>query len=122
MPIELYGIPHCSTVRRARAWLDRQQFAYQFRDLRITPPTSDLIRGWVASLGTKPLRNTSGRAYRALPTNKKNWTDEQWVDAFARDPMLLRRPIWAVGPSALAAGFREPLSERLQTALRDATP
>jgi len=102
----VHGIPTCDTVRKARKWLDARDLAHQFNDLRKDPPTADQLSGWVDTLGSKAMRNTSGRSYRALPDAKKQWSDAEWVEAFAGDPMLLKRPLIVRDGQALLAGFR----------------
>ena len=37
-----------------------------------TPPSKKQITNWIASIGNKPLRNTSGGSYRSLPADKKD--------------------------------------------------
>lgn len=112
----VHGIPTCDTVRKARKWLDARGVDHTFHDLRKDPPTADQLASWVATLGSKAMRNTSGRSYRALPEAKKTWSDAQWVEAFAGDPMLLKRPLIVRDGHALLAGFRgsdEALTEAL---------
>lgn len=67
-----------------------------------------MIRGWVSELGAKPMRNTSGQSYRALGEEKQTWSDEQWVEAFSKDAMLLKRPLFVKDGKAVAVGFRDP--------------
>ena len=52
------------------------------------------------------MRNTSGGAYRALGDDKKTWTDAQWITAFTKDPMLLKRPLIEQNGVALSTGFK----------------
>ncbi|MEM6732926.1 MAG: Spx/MgsR family RNA polymerase-binding regulatory protein [Myxococcota bacterium] len=106
MEIVLYGIPTCDSCRKARRWLDAQGHAYRWVDLRDAPPAAAKIKAWVDSLGSKPLRNTSGGSYRALGEEKKSWTDAQWSKAFSKDPMLLKRPVLEVDGTARATGFK----------------
>ena len=35
MPITIYGIKNCDTMKKARAWLDKRGAAYQFHDYKI---------------------------------------------------------------------------------------
>ena len=63
------------------------------------------IATWVSALTSKPMRNTSGQAYRALADNKKDWTEQQWIDAFANDAMLLKRPLFVKDKTAVLVGF-----------------
>jgi arsenate reductase len=114
MSIQVYGIPSCSTCRRALQWLDQHDIAYTFINTRETPPSRNQIAAWIATLGIKPLRNTSGQSYRALGSVKEDWTDAQWLDAFARDAMLLKRPLFVLEEKAIAVGFKDKDIELLQ--------
>jgi arsenate reductase (glutaredoxin) len=108
MALLVYGIPTCSTCRKALTWLDQQGVAYEFVDTKLVPPGRAMIADWVARLGSSPLRNTSGQSYRAIGPEKSDWTAAQWIDAFAADAMLLKRPLFVQDGSAIAVGFRDP--------------
>jgi arsenate reductase (glutaredoxin) len=62
----------------------------------------------VGSLGNKPMRNTSGQSYRALGATKDSWSDAEWIDGFAADAMLLKRPLFVQNGQAVFVGFRDP--------------
>lgn len=114
--LTLYGIPTCGTVRKARKWLDARGVDHTFVDFREEPPDRDTIAGWVEALTAKALRNTSGKAYRALPEDRKTWSDARWIEAFADDPMLIKRPVFTRDGEPVAVGFRgtdEAIAERL---------
>lgn len=104
--LTVYGIPTCDTVRKARTWLDAHGASHGWVDLRKQPPGRDQIASWVGALGSKALRNTSGKSYRALGDDKKTWADDAWIEAFAADPMLLKRPVIERDGVAVQAGFR----------------
>ena len=107
MALTLYGITTCGTVKKARKWLDAREVPYDFVDLRTDPPTTETIDGWVAAFGARPMRNTSGRAYRALPKAERDgWDDATWAAKFAADPMLLKRPIILRDGEPVQVGFR----------------
>jgi len=107
MDLVVYGIPTCGTVKKARKWLEDRGVAYRWVDLRAEPPDHARVARWVAAVGFAPLRNTSGGAYRALGAVKDGWSDAQWVDAYAADPMLLRRPIIEADGALVAVGFAD---------------
>lgn len=113
MTLTVYGIPTCSTCKKARQWLDQHHIAYEFVDTKGQPPSRAMVADWVATLGAKPLRNTSGQVYRSLGEDKHTWTDDQWIDAFAANAMLIKRPLFVQGGRAIAVGFR-PQSAALQ--------
>lgn len=107
MTLTVYGIPACGTCKKALRWLDQNGIAYEFINTQDCPPSRETIQSWVAALGSKPMRNTSGQSYRALGDAKNDWTDTQWIDAFAKDVMLLKRPLFVQNERAIAVGFRD---------------
>lgn len=107
MSIQVYGIPNCGTCKKAFKWLGDRGVDYEFIDTKENPPTQKTLQSWVKALGAKPMRNTSGQAYRALGDQKQSWTDEQWVEAFANNAMLLKRPLFVKDGTAVLVGFRE---------------
>jgi arsenate reductase len=106
MALTVYGIPTCSTCKKALTWLESHDIRYDWVNTKLNPPQRDTIADWVNTLGAKPLRNTSGQAYRALGEEKKTWTDAQWIEAFTADAMLLKRPVFVKDGTAVLVGFR----------------
>ena len=116
MSLEVYGIPNCSSCKKAFKWLQENNIDYEFINTKEHPPDKDKIAFWVESLGNKPMRNTSGKSYRAIGEEKKTWTDKQWVEAFSKDAMLLKRPLFVKDDRAVLVGFRakeEEIKEKL---------
>lgn len=113
MALKVYGIPTCSTCKKALQWLQAHQIPYEFINTKDYPPSREMIQAWVTRLGSKPMRNTSGQAYRAL-SETKTWSDDQWIDAFADNAMLLKRPLFVQDDRAVAVGFK---AEVLQSVL-----
>ena len=106
MALTVYGISSCGTVKRARSWLSERGADHVFVDFRKTPVSRERVDQWVAALGTKALRNTSGGAYRALPPEKKTWDDATWAEHFAAEPMLIKRPVIERDGVPVQVGFR----------------
>jgi len=113
MGLKVYGIPNCGTCKKALAWLDDQGIDYEFVNTKEQPPAKDTISAWVSALTARPMRNTSGLSYRALGEEKKEWSDEQWTDAFAGDAMLLKRPLFEKDGTAVMVGFRAKEEEKI---------
>jgi arsenate reductase (glutaredoxin) len=107
MSIQVYGIPNCGTCKKAFSWLEDNGVAYEFVDTKEKPPTKQMIENWVGSLGSKSMRNTSGQSYRALGEEKNDWTDQHWIEAFSKDVMLLKRPLFVKDGTAVLVGFRD---------------
>ena len=106
MALFVYGIPTCNSCKKALKWLDDHNEEYTWINTRERGPTSEDISGWITDIGNKPLRNTSGGSYRAIGEEKKTWNDSQWILAFSKDPMLLKRPLFVRDGKALFTGFR----------------
>lgn len=104
--ITVYGIKTCSTVKKARAFLENHDIEYSWVDFRESPQP-DKVPLWLEQLGVKSMRNTSGGAYRALPAEKKNWEINDWLPRMQADPMLLKRPILEIDSVPKACGFKE---------------
>lgn len=111
MTLQVYGIPNCGTCKKAFLWLENNGVDYEFINTKEHPPSEELVQNWVAALGSQPMRNTSGQSYRALGEDRQTWTDEQWVKAFAKDAMLLKRPLFVKDGTAVLVGFsaKEPV-------------
>jgi arsenate reductase (glutaredoxin) len=107
MSIKIYGIPNCGTCKKALKWLQDHQVEYNFIDTKVNPPTREVVQDWVETLGSKPMRNTSGQSYRALGDEKKDWTEQQWIEAFTKDAMLLKRPLFVRNSTAVLVGFKD---------------
>jgi arsenate reductase len=106
MSIEVYGIPNCGTCKKALQWLQTNNIEYKFINTKENPPARQQIEAWVKSLGSQPMRNTSGQSYRALGEERKTWSDEQWIEAFTQDTMLIKRPLFAKAGTAVMVGFK----------------
>ena len=116
MALQVYGIPNCGTCKKALKWLDANGVDYEFINTKEQPPSREQITDWVTTLTARPMRNTSGMSYRALGEEKKTWSNDQWIDAFTEDAMLLKRPLFVKDDKAVLVGFRakeEELQEKL---------
>jgi len=106
MALQVYGIPNCGTCKKAFAWLENHNIDYEFIDTKVNPPDQEQITQWVSELGFKPMRNTSGQAYRALGDEKQAWGDPEWISSFSENAMLLKRPLFVKDGKAVLVGFR----------------
>ena len=119
MSIKIYGIPNCGTCKKAItklaegiAWLEDNNIQYEFINTKDNPPDKTTIASWVETLGSKSMRNTSGKSYRALGEERNTWSDRHWIEAFAKDIMLLKRPLFTKGDRAVLVSFRASEAEK----------
>ncbi len=111
MSLTVYGIPTCGTVKKARSWLEQHGIAYEYADLRLAPPSAARVAGWIRVVGVDRLKNLSGGSYRALGPERERWSEAEWCAAFARDPMLIRRPVIERDGELVLVGFKEDATE-----------
>lgn len=64
--ITLYGIPHCDTVKKSRAWLAAQGLDYHFHDFKKYGVPADRLDDWMAAVGWEKLVNRQGTTWRKL--------------------------------------------------------
>jgi len=103
--IEIYGIPNCDTVKKARTWLEAKGIEHTFRDYK--KEGADLVRleKWVAEKGWEVLLNRRGTTFRALPEADKADIDAaKAVRLMAAHPSAIKRPV-VEHPGGLLVGF-----------------
>ncbi|MEP7208253.1 MAG: arsenate reductase [Casimicrobiaceae bacterium] len=107
--MKVYGIANCTTVRKARAWLDARGMGYVFVDFHRTPPQPAQLRHWVDVLGWERVLNRRGTTWRLLgPEAQAAVTDADGAIAAMLDhPSMIRRPV-VEADTALLIGFDAP--------------
>lgn len=94
MSIFIYGINNCTTVKKAKTWLDEHGVDYTFVDFKKTPPTKQQIKQWVSEFGWASVVNKRGTTYRNLDANIKESLNEQSaIDVLLSQPSMIKRPI-----------------------------
>ena len=107
MMMTLYGIPNCDTIKKARAWLDKQGVNYQFHDYKKDGITKTQLTAWCKECGFETLINQRGSTWRNLPTSaKENLTQTHAINLMMKNPSLIKRPILDIGSSRIV-GFDE---------------
>ena len=105
--IEMYGIPNCTTVKKARAWLDDRGIAYRFHDFKKDGLPVARLDAWLAALGWEALLNRRGTTWRQLDEA----TRAAVVDAASARalmlvrPSVIRRPVVEWSSERITVGF-----------------
>ena len=102
--------PKCTTCQKAKAYLDANSIAYEFRDIKLENPALEELTAWwkTSGLPLKKFFNTSGLQYKALNLKDKlpAMSEQEQLDLLATDGMLVKRPI-LVGDGFVLTGFRQ---------------
>lgn len=107
--VAVYGISNCTTVKRARAWLDEQGVDYAWHDFKKAGVPQGRLDAWIEQLGWQALLNRHGTTWRKLDDALKT---QVTTTAAARklmlaQPSVIKRPVveWQAGQASV--GFDE---------------
>jgi len=107
--ITVYGIPNCSTVKKARVWLDDHGLAYQFHDFKKAGVPESHVPSWITQASWEKLVNRQGTTWRKLdPATQSAVVDAKSATALMlANPSVIKRPVveWADG--SVTVGFDE---------------
>ena len=106
MTVSIFGIKNCDTMKKARAWLDRQGVAYRFHDYKADGIERSRLDRWAYKVGWEVLLNKAGSTFRKLPERQKQDLNKERAIALMRDqPSMIRRPVLEAG-GELLVGFK----------------
>lgn len=105
--IEMYGIPGCDTVKKARTWLDAQGVAYAFHDYKKEGADPAKLAAWIEVHGVDVVLNRRGTTFRKLSDADKADIDAaKAVRLLSANPSMIKRPIVEHAGGVLV-GFKE---------------
>ncbi|MGZ5155741.1 MAG: arsenate reductase [Caldimonas sp.] len=107
MPVIVYGIPNCDTVKRARAWLLENGVASAFHDFKKAGVPPVLLDAWLAAAGWERLLNRRGTAWRKLDqTLREGVVDTASARALMlAHPSVVKRPVVEWDAATVTVGF-----------------
>lgn len=107
MTIKLYGIPNCSTVKKARDWLKQHNLEVEFHDFKKQGLNAATATNWLQQRDWSELLNRKGLTWRGLTDEQK----QQVVDASSTLTLILektsaiKRPLLEQDGRILHIGF-----------------
>ena len=107
--MQLYGIPNCSTVKKARDWLGQHAGDYSFHDFKKNVLNDALLRDWLNQTPWEKLINRAGMTWRNLSDAEK--ASVQNADSARQimlaKPSLIKRPVLVKDGKIVCLGFTE---------------
>jgi len=93
--MKLYGIPNCTTVKKARTWLDGHACDVAFHDFKNQGVDAAWLRKVVAQTGWQALVNTRGTTWRQLTDAEKAAVidDASAIALMQAHPSVIKRPV-----------------------------
>jgi arsenate reductase len=105
--IIIYGIKYCDTMKKARAFLDKNKVAYTFHNYKTAGIDRNRLEDWVKKAGWETLLNKAGTTFKKLPdTDKANLTEKKALALMLAQPSMIKRPVLELGSSKILVGFR----------------
>ena len=94
MPITIYGIKNCDTMKKARAWLDKHGIEYAFHDYKTAGIERAQLEQWAKKVGWETLLNRAGTTFRKLPEGEReNLTETKAIALMIAQPSMIKRPV-----------------------------
>ena len=98
-PITIYGIPNCSSVKKAREWMTTHQVAHEFHDFKKQGLSAEHLSLWLSKVDWTVLLNRKGTTWRGLDAATQALVKD---DASAQQlmlqwPSLVKRPVVVKG-------------------------
>ena len=118
MPITIYGIKNCDTMKKARAWLDGHGVPYAFHDYKADGIDKARLAGWCKELGWETLLNRAGTTFRKLDdADKEALNERKAINLMLTQPSMIKRPVLDLG-GRLLVGFKPQMYEEELRAVR----
>jgi len=107
--MQLYGIPNCNTVKKARTWLTENHIAVQFHDFKKDGVSTPLINGWLQQVPWEKLVNRAGMTWRGLSDTAKAGVqgNSSALRLMLEKPSVIKRPVLVKDGKILHLGFDE---------------
>jgi arsenate reductase len=106
MPVTIYGVKNCDTMKKARSWLDRNGVEYAFHDYKTAGIDRDRLERWAEKVGWECLLNRAGTTFKKLPEkDKSNLSTGKAMALMLKQPSMIKRPVLDVGGGRLLVGF-----------------
>jgi len=112
MPITIFGIKNCDTMKKARAFLDKHKVEYAFHDYKSAGIERGKLEGWAKKAGWETLLNRAGTTFKKLPDKDKGGlTEAKAIKLMLAQPSMIKRPVLEVPGGKLLVGFKPELYE-----------
>jgi arsenate reductase (glutaredoxin) len=110
LPITIYGIKNCETMKKARAWLEQRGVECAFHDYKTAGIAREQLERWCEKVGWETLLNRSGMTFRKLPDRDKIAINaKKAVTLMLAQPSMIKRPVLDVGGGKILVGFKPEL-------------
>ena len=113
IPLVLYGIPNCDTVKKARTWLEAAALPYRLHDYKKEGIDAVTLQAWCKEFGYEQVLNKKGTTWRQLdPALCEDLDQDKAIKLMQQHTSLIKRPMLDTGSRRLL-GFNQSSYESL---------
>lgn len=110
MPVTIYGIKNCDTMKKAFTWLKDHGVTHVFHDYKASGIEKAKLEAWSKAVGWEVLLNRAGTTFRKLPEAERDGlTEKKAIALMLAQPSMIKRPILELGGGKVMAGFKPEL-------------
>lgn len=113
--MQLFGIPNCSTVKKARDWLSNNAVVYTFHDFKKNGVSHDLLEDWLGQMPWEKLVNRAGMTWRNLTEAEKSAVIDanSALNLMLEKSSVIKRPVLVKDGKIVCLGFTEARYQEL---------
>jgi Spx/MgsR family transcriptional regulator len=107
--MQLFGIPNCSTVKKARDWLEHNDVTYEFHDFKKHGINQVLLESWLTQMPWEKLVNRAGMTWRNLTDTEKTAVQDNSsaIALMLEKSSVIKRPVLVKNGKIISVGFNE---------------
>jgi len=105
--VQVFGIPNCDSVKKARVWLAEHGLQVTFHDFKKQGVPAALLPGWITAVGWELLVNRKGTTWRQLDeVARLAVIDSASATALMlANPSVIKRPVVCWADGRISVGF-----------------
>jgi len=109
MNIDMYGIAHCDTLKKARRWLNEHNITYTFHDYKKEGIDLATLETWCEQVTWESLLNKRGTTWRKLSdADKEDLNQAKALRLLVENTSMIKRPVLIIDDKILL-GFSEAM-------------
>lgn len=105
--VTIYGIKNCDTMKKARAWLDKNGLDYAFHDYKSAGIERERLERWAKKVGWEILLNRAGMTFKKLlDKDKIGLSETKAIALMLKQPLMIKRPVLEASGGKMLVGFK----------------